>query len=32
MKKDNEDAFSLLGDCYEFLGDSNRAKKIMRKH
>jgi len=27
MKKDNEDAFSLLGDCYEFLGDLNRAKK-----
>jgi Flp pilus assembly protein TadD len=26
MKKDNEDAFSLLGDCYEFLGDLNRAK------
>ncbi|MDA9164947.1 tetratricopeptide repeat protein [Alphaproteobacteria bacterium] len=27
IKKDNEDAFSLLGDCYEFLGDLNRAKK-----
>jgi len=27
LKNDCEDAFSLLGDCYEFLGDSNRAKK-----
>ena len=27
MKNDNEDALSLLGDCYECLGDSNRAKR-----
>ncbi|MDC1034978.1 tetratricopeptide repeat protein [Alphaproteobacteria bacterium] len=27
MKNDNEDALSLLGDCYESLGNSNRAKR-----
>jgi len=31
LKNDCEDAFSLLGDCYEFLGDSNRAKNNYEK-
>jgi Flp pilus assembly protein TadD len=31
LKKDNEDAFSLLGDCYEHLGDLNRAKNNYEK-